>query len=73
VNPYEPAQTTDVSPHKPVKRFSVVIVPLIVIPIMVGMFGLGVWRSYTAQKTAQLEQQRAYQQQMRANQAAEKQ
>jgi len=73
VNPYEPPQTIDFSPRKPVKRFSVVTAIVIVALIVVGMFGLGVWRSYTAQKTAQLEQQRAYQQQMRANQAAEKQ
>ena len=70
MNPFEAPETYDASPHKPVKRLSAVLVILIL--IMAGMFGFGVWRSYTARRAAQWERQRAQEQQLLEQELREK-
>jgi len=64
MNPYEPPQTIDVSPDKPVKRFSVVMVIVIVALVVVGMFGLEVMHTYIAVGSDRAARQRAIEQQM---------
>jgi len=65
MNPYEPPETIDVSPPKPVKRFSVVRTILMLTMVGVVMFGLEVLHLYNA---GRLKRQRAIEQQIQQQQ-----
>jgi hypothetical protein len=76
MNPFEPPEIIDVPLHQPGKRFSAIPTILIVAVILLGMFGLGVWRSHVAVSQEEMARQRAieqqeYQQQLKKIQESE--
>ena len=54
MNPFEPPQTVDVSPRKPVKRMFFALIVLVMTVILLGVVGIGFWRATTAKKMAEL-------------------